>query len=384
MKQRNSLLLLQNFQGILSAYLQDEELLAAAHQSLSWSDDPRKGIESLWRDEPDELKKLKSGFQGRSIRILDSFFSDTLTKNDIRDPIFSRAIKGVPVQFLLADPKGPFGKARAEAIGQSAIHRSLEGLQRLSLSCNSVRKRHDGRWVSREREIIACNKEDDWDKAAKLLREIIDGLPVEIRLYQENPNCPLYFFSDLLIVGRFWVDTTAADRPWEHIIDTPINGDLYDIMLREFYAVWNRAQELAAATEEKSPTGNKTVFISCCKEDEKIVLDLEKRIKASGFDTFVFFSDVPTGTAWPPEIREQLLTCGLLVAVLSQKALNNSDWIRAEVGAAWALGKHIMQANVGNDPKILPGILDRKWKKDVASDTGKEELVADIKKILNS
>jgi hypothetical protein len=64
--------------------------------------------------------------------------------------------------------------------------------------------------------------------------------------------------------------------------------------------------------------------------------------------------------------------------------LNNSDWIRAEVGAAWALGKHIMQANVGNDPKILPGILDRKWKKDVASDTGKEELVADIKKILNS
>jgi hypothetical protein len=66
--------------------------------------------------------------------------------------------------------------------------------------------------------------------------------------------------------------------------------------------------------------------------------------------------------------------------VLSSQALERSDWIRAEVGGAWALGKLIMQANVGTNPKILPGILDKKWAKDIASDTGKDELIADIRK----
>lgn len=381
MKERNSLLLLQNREGILSAYLQDDELQEAAHQSIRWSDEPRKGIESLWRDEPATIKQLKAGPAGlRSIHILDSFFSDTLTENDIRVPIFSRAVKGVPVRFLLADPRGPFGKARADAIGQSALHRSLEGLQRLALACNSIRRKEDGAWVSREREITACKNEDDWEKIAELLIQITDGLPVEMRLYQDSPNCPLYFFSDLLIAGRFWVDTTAANRPWEHIIDTPIQNDLYDIMLREFYAVWNRAHPLAQLIHCRPATASPSVFFSCCRTDEPIVRDLERRIQGVGIEPYVFFSDLLTGEPWPPTLREKLSSCGVLVAILSSQALANSDWIRAEVGAAWAFGKHIMQANVGNNPTILPGILDKKWAKDIASDTGKDELISDIKK----
>jgi hypothetical protein len=380
-KERNSLLLLQNREGILSAYLQDRELLDAANQSIKWSDTPRKGIESLWGGESAELKQLKNESVGfRAIRILDSFFSDTLIREDIRDPIFTRALKGVPVQFLLADPRGAFGKARAEAIKQSAMERSLEGLERLALVCNDVRVRESETWVSREPEIRSAKNKRDWEKVAELLIEVTAGLPVEVKLYQVSPSGPLYFFSDLLIAGRFWAKTTAANLPWEHIIDTPIQGDLYDTMLKEFFYVWDSAKPLAESIYSGPVAANPLVFISCCQADQAIVTELQGRITANGIATYIFWTDTATGVAWPAEVHKALNECGVLVAVLTGNALANSDWVRAEIGGAWALGKHIMQAKVGNTPKLLPGILHEKWAEDITSSAGKDKLIRDIKR----
>jgi len=381
-KNRNSLLLLQNREGILSAYLQDKDkaLSEAAHQSIEWSDSPRKGIEMLYQNESNEQKLAKFGANGfKFIRILDSFFSDTLTDSDIRVPIFTRALKGVPVQFLLADPRGAFGKARAEAIKQSAMERSLEGLERLALVCNDVRLRESESWESRELEIRAAKKSGNWEQVAKLLVEVICELPVEIRLYQVSPSGPLYFFSDLLIAGRFWAKTSAANRPWEHIIDTPIPDDLYDTMLKEFLYLWNSAKPLAESIYSGPVAANPLVFISCCRADEKLVEELEATIKAAGIATYVFWNDIPTGQAWPEIVHQKLNACGVLVAVLTDNALKNSDWVRAEIGGAWALGKRIMQAKVGNQPSILPGILHHQWAEDVISSAGKAKLIADIK-----
>jgi hypothetical protein len=119
------------------------------------------------------------------------------------------------------------------------------------------------------------------------------------------------FFSDLLIAGRFWVDTTAANRPWEHIIDTPIPNDLYDIMLKEFFAVWHSAQPLAELIHGRPAASNPLVFVSCCRADEAIVRDLERRIQAAGIEPFVFFTDLSSGELWPPIVREKLTSCGV-------------------------------------------------------------------------
>lgn len=381
-KHRNSLLLMQNREGILSAYLQerDKALSEAAHQSIEWSDSPRKGIEVLYHSEPAELKAAKYEDRGfRFIRVLDSFFSDTLTDNDIRDPIFTRACKGVPVQFLLADPRGAFGKARAEAIRQPAMERSLEGLERLALVCNDVRLRETEAWESREPEIRAAKKSGNWEEVAKLLMEVIDQLPVEIRFYQVSPSGPLYFFSDLLIAGRFWAKTTAANLPWEHIIDTPIQNDLYDTMLKEFLYLWSSAKPLADSIYSGPMATNPLVFISCCRADENLVEELNTTILDAGIATYVFWNDTPTGQPWPEIVHQKLNACGVLVAVLSDNALKNSDWVRAEIGGAWALGKRIMQVKVGNQPGILPGILYHQWAEDATSSAGKAKLIADIK-----
>jgi hypothetical protein len=338
------------------------------------------GIEMLYQNETTEQKLTKFESKGfKFIRILDSFFSDTMTDHDIRDPIFTRALKGVPVQFLLADPRGAFGKARAEAIKQSAMERSMEGLERLALVCNDVRSRDSEVWESLEPEIRAAKKSGSWEQLAKVLIDVIENLPVEIRLYNVSPTGPLYFFSDLLFAGRFWAKSTAAYRPWEHIIDTPIADDLYDTMLKEFLYLWKGAKPLSESIYSGPLTASPLIFISCCRADEKLVEELSATIKAAGIDTYVFWNDIPTGQAWPEIVHQKLNACGVLVAVLTDNALRNSDWVRAEIGGAWALGKRIMQAKVGNQPSILPGILHHQWAEDVISSAGKAKLIAEIK-----
>jgi len=339
--------------------------------------------------------KVGNGDDLRSIKILDSFFSDTLVKNDVRVPIFERAIKGVAVKFLLAHPDGAFGKARAGAISQQARYRSFEGLQRLARACNEVRSKVPG-WKSLESDIERCNSKDDWEAICELVVKIFAGLPIEIRLYEKSPSGPLYFFSDLLIAGRFWAGKTAAYLPWEHIIDTPIPNDLYDIMLGEFQAIWEsavtldialkssqddlqRSESRAGGPRDKAPY----VFISCCEVDKGVVSDLEKRFKKYGARTYIFYSDLKAGETWSEALRTELRRCDALVAVVSNHSASASEWIRAEIGAAWIQGKLIAQANISFNGKILPGIMDMLWSNDVASDDGKDKFVADVLSRLN-
>lgn len=377
-KQRHSRLLLQHRQGILNAYLQDDELSETAMDSLRWSDEPRKGVEALWSDESPSIVERKKGPKGfRAIRILDSFFTDTLTEPRIRDEIFTRAVSGVPVRILLADPAGIFAKTRAEELAIPLMKRSIEGLAMLATECNRVRRRVDSSWSSLEREIAVAKF--SWEKTAETLLMTIKDLEVEVRLYQVSPSGPLYFFSDLLLAGRFWAHESAANMPWEHIIDTPISNDLYDIMLGEFFAVWDGARKLEECLHAGPAAANPLVFFSCCRGDQNLVEELEATLQAAGIATYVFWNDIPTGHAWPEIVHQKLNACGVLVAVLTENALKNSDWVRAEIGGAWALGKRIMQAKVGNQPSILPGILHHQWAEDVISSAGKAKLIADIK-----
>jgi len=388
-KRLNSLKQLQHREGIVRAYLQLDELGKEAMEALDLSDFPRIGIESLWSDESEQYRNLKKSAKGyRFINVLDSFFSDTLIHPvDVRRPMIERALQGVPIKFLLADPYGAFGKARAEAIGQNAVRRSREGFVRLAQVCNDLRHEADSHWRSLDDEIESIG--EDWRKAKRTLLKAIDGLPIEVRLYSISPSGPLYFFSHLLFAGRFWSVTSAASPqlPWEQIIDTPFENDLYDIMLTEFYGVWNGAKELSSHGDEEIHSGHQdisgSVFISYCSNDTLVVQELSAMLEERGISTYAFATDTLTGKLWPEEVRQQLLQCGVLVPIFTTHSLDNSDWMRAEIGAAWVMRKHIMQARVGVKTGILPGILDgHQWTTDITSSTGKRKLVDDICKAM--
>ena len=142
--ERDSISLQQNKQGVVDANVTSDTLKQRAMECLKWGDKPREGLELFWeveKNDPkrEELHKLKTDGSLRRIRIIDSFFSDTLRDTDIRKEIFKRAVDDeVPVEFLLANPQGSFGKSRASAIAQSP-NRSQDGLYELALACYDAR-----------------------------------------------------------------------------------------------------------------------------------------------------------------------------------------------------------------------------------------------------
>src|SRR5438552_2586523 len=127
---RDSIRLQQNRQGVVDPNVTSTNLYQKALECIAWGDSPRQGLEHFWDDElknRPQMQKLKMHGRDdlRYIRILDSFFSDTLTEpEDFRPLIFKRALKGYRIEFLLANPFGAFGLSRAEAIGQDASSRS--------------------------------------------------------------------------------------------------------------------------------------------------------------------------------------------------------------------------------------------------------------------
>ncbi|HVZ99894.1 MAG TPA: toll/interleukin-1 receptor domain-containing protein [Caulobacterales bacterium] len=387
---RDSIQLQQNRQGVVDPNVTADDLHEKAMECLIWGDEPRKGLEHFWVEEAQarpHIHKLKTkdGKDFRCIRILDSFFSDTLTEpEDIRPHIVRRALKGVHVEFLLAHPRGPFGIARADAIGQDAVSRSAEGLKRLARACNAERV-NAGRGVAvKESQIRECDPDKDWDKIAEILLQTIGELPIEVRLYDRSPSGPYYFFSDLLLAGRFWAGRTAAFYPWSQITDTPYPNDLYDTMLSEYYEIWDTATPLAGPLVDRSATQSanrdpKRVFISYISKDRGVAEELKDMFGQVQIEAYLFQSDLKAGQTWNEPVREELANCDALIAIVSSAVVDNSEWVRAEVGAAWVNSKRLFQAQLGTDKMILPGIMGQVWSPfDVATASGKQKLVTTV------
>lgn len=384
-KPRDSIALQQNRQGVVDAHVTAINLAQRAAECITWGDEPRKGLEHFWDNESQdsvrqELVVAKRGDgANRVIRVLDSFFSDTLANSDIRTQIFRRAIRGIPVEFLLADPQGSFGKSRATAIGQHT-GRSGDGLYELAMAGFDARAEQGLRPKITEAEIRKYRgKEGAWIDAAKALLSVIEGLPIQIRLYDKAPSGPYYFFGDMLLAGRFWTSETAAFHPWSQIVDTPYDNDLYDILLTEYQSLWETASPLENVVSGGGGAvrdlGGRSVFISYSETDESYAHELQEALKEKGLEAYAYKTNVKPGDRWPDELKARLRSCDTLVAIISSRVIEEKEWIRAEIGAAWVLGKRIFQAKLGVEESLLPGILDHIWSEKIGARKENQRLI---------
>ncbi|MEM6474610.1 MAG: toll/interleukin-1 receptor domain-containing protein [Pseudomonadota bacterium] len=382
---RDSIALQQNKQGVVDSYVTSNNLAHKAAECIAWGDEPRKGLQHFWENESEnpqrqELANAKLGDgSNRIIRILDSFFSDTLTDSDIRAQIFKRAVEGVPVEFLLADPQGSFGVSRASAIGQHT-DRSGDGLFELAMAGFDTRAKLQRRPKITEAEIRKYKgKEGAWIDAAKALLAVIEDLPIQIRLYDKAPSGPYYFFGDMLLAGRFWTSETAAFHPWSQIVDTPYDNDLYDILLTEYRSLWETASPLENVVSGEGGAvrdiGGRNVFISYSETDENFAHELEEALKERGLEAYAYKTNVKPGDRWPDELKARLRSCDTLVAIISSRVIEEKEWIRAEIGAAWVLGKRIFQAKLGVEETLLPGILDHIWSEKIGARKDNQRLI---------
>lgn len=87
------------------------------------------------------------------------------------------------------------------------------------------------------------------------------------------------------------------------------------------------------------------VFISHSNQDkwiaQKIAEDIERKGKRYGATTFIYERDISGGERIPEKIRKKIQSCSEFVLLLSRYSIE-SNWVVAELGAAWGLEKRII------------------------------------------
>jgi hypothetical protein len=99
------------------------------------------------------------------------------------------------------------------------------------------------------------------------------------------------------------------------------------------------------------------VFISHSSRDRWIAQQLDRRLREiDSVETFLDEKDLQGGDRITEGIREEIRRCDEMVVLFSTASLQ-SDWVKAEIGAAWVLGKRIVVLLEKLSPRDIPQIV---------------------------
>lgn len=98
------------------------------------------------------------------------------------------------------------------------------------------------------------------------------------------------------------------------------------------------------------------VFISYSAEDREVAEDLANRLRALQLIVFMAHDTITTGPTWRSQIGVALRRCKVAVLLFSANSLQ-SDWVRYEIGAIWALNKPAAPALLDCDVTQLPELV---------------------------
>jgi hypothetical protein len=138
----------------------------------------------------------------------------------------------------------------------------------------------------------------------------------------------------------------------------------------QYFSMWIReidvviAQAIAALefgndvlTEPRAESGRPLdVFISYSTADSNVAEDLANRLRALQLSVFLAHDTITTGPAWRSQVGVALRRCTVAVMLLSSRSIQ-SDWVRYEIGAIWALNKPAAPALLDCEPSQLPELL---------------------------
>ena len=98
------------------------------------------------------------------------------------------------------------------------------------------------------------------------------------------------------------------------------------------------------------------VFISHSGRDRWIATQLDRNLQSIGVETFLDEKDIQGGDRITERVRVEITRCDETLIVLSS-ASQQSDWVKAEIGAAWVLGKRIVILLDKLSPRDIPQIV---------------------------
>ncbi len=85
------------------------------------------------------------------------------------------------------------------------------------------------------------------------------------------------------------------------------------------------------------------IFISYAHDDSELARSLHCRLERAGVQCFLAEKDIPAGGAWASTIRQAIKNADRVLLLITPNS-KTSQWVVAEAGAAWVLGKPLIAA----------------------------------------
>jgi len=218
-----------------------------------------KHIANLIEKNEFELENISTDIK-KEIKILDTFFSDTIdpnqedNKNKKDDSknlrlLFSAALdKGYEIQILVLNPYSNAAEERVKTL------QDLTPVQEINKSLYRIRQSifsySDG--FSEE------ERKEKWSKGGFIAQQIQEikkyNGKIDIKFYNQLTEMPVYIIGDILLKGLLTSFGTAANNPWLVFVnDKSHNNDTYDYLYKNFNHIW--ADETTNATSFQLKNG---------------------------------------------------------------------------------------------------------------------------------
>ena len=177
----------------------------------------------------------------QKVRLLDTFFSDTIPESLLNDIIRKSVQYKYKVQILVLDPLSELAKARARSLGGDInpvveINRALRSIRNAML-----------RPIQQDKRTSEKERLTKVEYIVEQLRDIKTGgkeYPVEVRFYNILTESPFYILHHFALKGQIKHQISAKDNPWLVFIDDLYQeNDIYDFLLGNFDSIFEDSDE---------------------------------------------------------------------------------------------------------------------------------------------
>lgn len=284
----------------------------------------------------------------KQVCLLDTFFSDSFPDSLLNKIISKSHQDSFTTQILILDPFSELAQSRSKALDQNAFEEVNTAIRNIR---RGVALLNNGR-----RSLSQLNKKFEKKKASpdfifeqlKALREEKgDEILVEVKFYSCLSEVPVYILGPFIAKGLVLEDTSAKYNPWLIFVDdSSCKGDLYDSYRKNFFNLWEEANEFPGILNADS----KKIFISWGGTDFYKTI-AEKIILEKGFTPILYSKNGKKGKHHM-EILENLTNqCYNAIIIMSKADLMENKLWRARQNVIHELG--FCQAKYGMERVLL-------------------------------
>jgi len=252
----------------------------------------------------------------RTVRLLDTFFSDTMEPTALDELIEGTLRYGYSIKLLLLDPVGRSAYSRAHALGVNPIRETNKGIASLR---NAIKRSEMG-GRRYPQDLLERTREDSVEYLLDQLEDLRaaqNKYPIEVRFYNVLTEAPVYVFHQHALKGNIKYGVSAADNPWLVFVDDPHQSDdLYDFFVGNFDAIWDNASMLQPGAGELNDPKGTCFAIIPFSEDFSFVWESITKV-ADEFSLVPIRGDSdPTGQIFS-KFRDGIRNATLVIADIS-------------------------------------------------------------------